>query len=298
MNEEKDPQKSVKKKHFFLTKFIIFLSLIFSGFFGFKYLQNKAQQKSRAATEVSKFDNVDSEIFDVADEYKNQANVGDSHDLPDITVDEMKEKGAEFIYQMLLKNQVQINDLREQIQGLRGDFIKYKNQEKIGKMIFTYVDLRQKIFASLPCEEDLKNFEMLSSFDENLSAKIVRLKPLLKDFSGQKKLSKDFFAIIPELIATKNNNPNANLLTKIRHNISKLVVIRRIDGKNDGEADSVIVKTEKFLAAENYQEALNSLLSLDQSYHQILAEFLDELSAAAEMQKLDQEILNYLKSLT
>jgi hypothetical protein len=43
---------------------------------------------------------------------------------------------------------------------------------------------------------------------------------------------------------------------------------------------------------------MNSLLSLDQNYHEIIKDFLNDLSIAVEVQKTDQEILNYLKSLT
>lgn len=290
---KKDP---AKKKQFFLTKLVLVLSLIFFGYLGFKYL--KIQNAKKAAAQSGKFDNIESEIFDVSDEYKNQSSDDSGHDLSDITVNELKEKGSEFVYQMLLKNQVQIADLREQIQGLKSEIIKYKNQEKIGKMIFTYVDLRQKFLAAKPYEETLKSFEMLIVFDKNLQEKTAKLKPLLVHFSNQEKLSKEFANIIPELITTKNSDPNAGLAAKIRHNISKLIVIRKIDGKDVGDVDSIIVQIEKLLREENYQEALNSALSLDQKYHQILADFLSELGASVEVQKIDQEILNYLKSLS
>ena len=144
----------------------------------------------------------------------------------------------------------------------------------------------------------LKNFETLAALDENLSSKVEKLKGALPEFSNQEKLSKSFAKLIPDLIVTKNNNPNPNLISKIRRNISKLVIIRKIDGKNNGEIDSSIVEIEKSLKEENYQEAMNSLLSLNQSYHDIIADFLDDLSVAIEVQKIDQEILTYLKSLT
>jgi hypothetical protein len=213
-------------------------------------------------------------------------------------VNELKEKGAEFIYQMLLKNQVQITDLREQILALKNDVKKYKNQERIGKLIFTYVDLRQKISAGKTSAEEFKNFEMMASFDENLQAKIAQLKPLLPNLQGREKLNKSFSALIPEVIAAKNFNPDGGILSKIRYNISKLIIIRRIDDKNLGDIDATITKVERLLHEENYQDALTSLLSLDVNYHEILKGFLDELSVSAEAQKIDRDILNYLKSLT
>ena len=291
---QENKNNSTKKRQSFLTKLIILVSLILFGYFGFKYWQVKAAQKQAAKSLIEKYDNVDSEIFDLSSDHEDT----DPHGLPDLTVNELKEKGAEFIYQMLLKNQVQIIDLREQILALKNDVKKYKNQERIGKLIFTYVDLRQKISAGKTSTEEFKNFEMLASFDENLQAKIAQLKPLLPNLQGREKLNKSFSALIPEVIAAKNFNPDGGILSKIRYNISKLIIIRRIDDKNLGDIDATITKVERLLREENYQDALTSLLSLDANYHEILKGFLDELSVSAEAQKIDGDILNYLKSLT
>lgn len=291
---QENKNNSTKKTQSFLTKLIILVSLILFGYFGFKYWQVKAAQKQAAKSLVEKYDNVDSEIFDLSSDHEE----ADSHGLDDLTVNELKEKGAEFIYQMLLKNQVQITDLREQILVLKNDVQKYKNQERIGKLIFTYVDLRQKISAGKSSSEEFKNFEMLASFDESLQAKIAQLKPLLPNLQGREKLNKSFSALIPKLIAAKNFNPDGGILSKIRYNISKLIIIRRIDDKNLGDIDATITKVERLLREENYQDVLTSLLSLDANYHEILKGFLDELSVSAEAQKIDGDILNYLKSLT
>lgn len=294
MTEKTDANAS-KKKQFFLVKFVIVLALIFFGYFGFKYWQISAEKKLQAKSQIEKFDNVESEIFDLADEYKNHSG---ADDLSDMTMNELKEKGAEFVYQMLLKNQIQIEDLRSQIQELKSEILKYKNQEKIGKMIFTYVDLRQNIFSGKPWEEELKTFELLVASDENLQNKITKLKPLLVNFFAQEKLSQSFSSLIPELVINENKNPDPGIVARIRRNFSKLIVVRRIDGKNPNSIDGIIVKIEKSLQAENYQEAFNQALSLDQNYHEILKEFLDSLSVAVEVQKIDQEILNYLKTLS
>lgn len=287
---------AVKKRQNSLTKFVILISLIIFGYFGLKYWKTRVHKEAAAKAEVEKFDNVDSEIFDLSPDHN--GNEDNTHALMDLSVNELKEKGAEFIYQMLLKNQVQINDLKTQAQELRDEFVKYKNQEKVSKLIFTYVDLRQKIYADESYDEALKNFELLSSFDTNLQDKVSKLTPLLPNFSGQKKLIKDFSSLIPELIVAKNSNADASLWAKIRHNISRLVIIRKVSDENSADVDGVIAKTERLLSEENYREALTTILTLDQNYHQILAKFLDDLSVASEVQKLDQEIFNYLKSLS
>lgn len=301
MTESSDVQNQkdvpVKKRQNVLLKVVVLIALTVFGYFGFKYWESQIGKASLAKAEVEKLDNVDSEIFDLSPDH-NGANDENSHALADLSVNELKEKGAEFIYQMLLKNQMQINDLKTQAQDLKEEFTKYKNQEKISKLIFTYVDLRQKIYADESYDEALKNFELLSSFDENLQSKVARLTPLLPNFAGQKKLVKDFADLIPELIVEKNSNSDAGLMSKIRRNISRLVIIRKIDEENSADIDGVIAKTERLLREENYHEALAAVLTLDQNYHQILAKFLDDLSVAAEVQKIDQEIFNYLKSLS
>jgi hypothetical protein len=52
------------------------------------------------------------------------------------------------------------------------------------------------------------------------------------------------------------------------------------------------------LQEQNYQEALNNLVALDPLYHSVIVNFLDKLNVALEVQKIDQEILSYLKTLS
>ncbi len=234
------------------------------------------------------------DIFDLSDSYKN----GENEDLSDLTINEMKEKGAEFVYQSILKNQVQINDLKQQIQNLNSEFSKYKSQEKLGKIIFAYIDFRRDLLGLKPYQQDLRNFEMIIFADQILQDKVEKLKPLLTNFNNQKQLQKSFKEIIPELLATNNSSGQNDFLSKVRHYISKLIVIRRIDGKNPNDIDGIILKIEQSLSEENYQEALNSSLLLDQNYHQIMTGFLEKLNNALEIQKIDQGILDYLKKLT
>ncbi|MBP7710106.1 MAG: hypothetical protein KA100_03455 [Rickettsiales bacterium] len=283
-----------KKKNNFLTKFVLTLALVFFGYIGFNYWKSSLAKKILAQHEAQKFDNVESDIFDLSGSH----DATKDENLAEMNVNELREKGAEFIYHLLLKNQAQITDLNTRLQTVQDELTKHKNRERIGKMILTYVELRQEIFAEKNYTNSLKNFETLAALDENLPSKVERLKGALPEFSNQEKLSKSFASLVPDLIVTKNNNPNPSLISKIRRNISKLVIIRRIDGKNNGEIDSSIVEIEKSLKEENYQEAMNLLLSLNQSYHDIIADFLDDLSVAIEVQKIDQEILTYLKSLT
>jgi preprotein translocase subunit SecG len=295
-------QKDSRKKQNFLTKIVFLFTVIFFGYLGFKYWQiqnsKKTDNQDFGQKELEKLDNSDTEIFDLPNNHLQQKSEDNSYDLSSLNVSELKEKGAEFVYQMLIKNQLQINNLNQEVLNLKSEVLKYKNREKIGKMIVAYVELRQEFFAQKNYKNNLQNLEVLSVLDENLLVKIEKIKPLLPLFLNKEKLSKNFSGLIPEIIVAKNNNSDNSLISKILRSFSKLIIIRKVDGKDVGDIDSKIFKIEKLLHQENYQEALNLLLSLDQNYHEIIKDFLNDLSVAIEVQKIDQEILNYLKNLT
>jgi hypothetical protein len=287
MNEQtaKKPKGSLLTKIIFILAFIIFCAA------AFHYWQNHFKQPEKVLPPQ------DQNAIDLNDEgYSAQEN---HQDLSDLAVDEMREKGSEFLYQTLLKNQIKLENLDAQIQSLKAELAKYRSQEKISKMIVVYVDLRGKIFAGKNYNQELRSFEILSAADEVLTSKINKLKPTLALLVTKEKLEKSFADIIPELIFNKTQNATSeSFAQKVRRNLSRLVVIRRIDEKNPTEVDAAISRIEKLLKQENYQDALSATLALDQAYHSILKSFLDELSAALEVQQIDQEILNYLKSLS
>ena len=288
MTEQTTSQKTPEKKGSILTKIILLIALIGGGLVAIKLWRKGSEQTKQEQR-------LDQDIIGLAEGYADQ---GDQEDLSDLSVNELREKGAEFIYQMLLKNQLKIEDLGAQLQALKSEVLKYRSQEKLGRMILIYVDLREKIISEKGYNEEMKSFEILSASDEVLTAKIAKLKPLLSSFASQKKLEKNFANIIPELIINKKNSvANESLVAKIQRNISRLVVLRRIDEKNPQEVDTVVVRIEKLLKQENYSDALSAGLSLPADYNPILKNFLDELHASLEVKQIDQEILNYLKSL-
>ena len=288
MTEQKMPEKKPGKKSSILTK-IILLILLIGGVLVVVKLWHKNPENPKQEQSS------DHDLIGLVEGYADQNN---QEDLSDLATNELREKGAEFIYQMLLKNQLKIEDLNTQLQTLKSEVLKYRSQEKLGKMILVYVDLREKILFEKSYDEDLKIFEVLGASDEVLTGKIAKLKPLLPIFVTQKKLEKNFANIIPELIINKKNSvTNESLIAKIQRDISRLVVLRRIDEKNPGEVDAVVVRIEKLLKQENYSDALSAALSLPADYNPILKNFLDELHTSLEVKQIDQEILNYLKSL-
>ncbi len=321
-NKQETEQKQKKESLGFLTKLRRFLAkilliviLVFSGYYGFQLWKVKSAEKNTAKLKVEKYDNVDSEIFDLSQDAKME-DFGDefgddghfdeknhNHDksgnLLDMTPDELEEKGSEFIYQTLLKNQIQINHLSEEIYSLREEIAVYKNRERIGQLVFAYIDLRQKIYGSEDYYEELRNFEILASFDENLERKISQIKSLIPLFIGQEKLIENFDNLIPQLIAAKTHDPEAGFVAKIRHNISKLVTIRKVGESSDKDSvDSTIVGIENALKLRDYDKAILLFDHFDEKHKKILTSFANDLKIAADLKKIDQEILNYLKGLS
>lgn len=290
-NSAQKPEKKSEKKSATI-KLVVIISLIVFGYFGVRFAKIENAKRAAAKSESKKLGDENDSIFDFEGDYKNQDIASD------LSVNELKEKGAEFIYQMLLRNQAQLDEMRTQIQRLDSEILRNKSQERLGKMVLAYVNLRQKFFAGEVYQNQLRSFEVLASLDSNLSEKTEKLKILLPQFVAQKALSDNFSALIPSLIAAKNYDPDSSLLAKIRHNFSKLIVVRKIDGENLPTVDAMVVKIEKSLASESYQEALNAAVSLDSVYHGILKDFLEKLSVALEVKKIDSEIMNYLQNLS
>ncbi len=287
-------QKTKNSKISILIKTIAIFAIIFSGFVGFRYYKIKAAHRSNSQAEMGKFDNIESEIFDLISDDKNHEDINfDEKKLSELTLTELKEGGAEFIYQLLLKNQIQISDLKNDVQNLKTDLAKYKSQERASKIIFTYVEMRRKFYAGEDYLQTSKSVEALAALDKDLQTKINILKQNLENFHGSKILAQDFSALIPDLIATKTSDPNASFIKKIRHNLSKLVVIRKL--KPDTQSvDGIIKTTEDFLAQEDFVNALKSFELLEASYQEAGKGFLEKLKSAAQIQKTDQEILIYL----
>lgn len=289
--------KTAKKKSF-LFKFSLVILLACTLIIGLRYWKMKAIERKNAQ-EISKFDNIESEIFDLSADknHENDAgNLDESH-FNDLTLTQLKEGGAEFIYKLLLKNQLQIAELKTANQNLQNEFEKYKIQQKTTKIIFVYVELRERFFGAQTYQETLRSFEGLAMADKDLAKKATSLKLLLTKFSGSEDLRAKFNALIPDLIATKNNPQNNNMLQKVRHNLSKLVVIRKLDA-NATDIDGAVRRAELALAQDDFKTAYDNLFALDANYHELVGKYLEELKNAAEIQKIDQEILLSLRALS
>ena len=295
-SENSTPHKAKKKSHFLLKSFFVVV-LTFVCLMIYKNLQIKEGIIVKKPIVNIDKDSKEDSILDISDEYR--TGLENETTVHDLNISEIKEKGAEFVYQLLIKNQVQIEDINNQLRNFKGDFIKLKSREKINKLIINYVELREKLFNGEDCRSEIEGYDLLSVSDEFLQNKFLIIKEDYALFSTQKKLMESFKSITNQLIINENyDEKNASLFEKLRHNFNKLVVIRKVKNLNPDRLEGVINQIELALSQKNYQEALNKSLSLDKAYFPIVQKFLEELSIAIEIQNADKEIIKYLKSLT
>lgn len=229
-------------------------------------------------------------------------NTNNSIDIEEMKAGEISEKGSEFMYQLALKNQSQIDEIKTDLRNLQSDFAKYKNQDNVSKIVLSYVNFREKFFAKSDFKLELQNLEILGAQDVFLRKNFEDFKNLAPDFFSKEELIAEFSRLIPELIAIKSiksqANKNLSFVENLRYFLAKLIVVRKINSKDLHEIDSVISMVEVNLKRQNYQEALNNLTLLEQKYFTLLHDFIEKLNVAIEAQKADESTLNYLKNLT
>lgn len=281
-----------KKDNKIIKLTILILALVFSGYFSYQYLKFSSLKK-QAKHDVTKFDNIDNEIFELAHEYKEQ-----EIDLSELTINEMRERGAEFIYQILLKNQLQIENLKSDLKSLNQDLIKYQNQQKIGKLILSYVALRDDFWNKKNYQKNLENFEILSKQDQNFKKLTQDLQNNLAKFIGTEQLNKNFQDLIPQLLAIKYHGSDDDFLSQIRRGFSKIIIIRNIKKQQGNEIDAVILRCENNLKQQNYLQVLDDLNAVEETYKESLKNFIEDLKIANEIKQIDGAILNYLKQIS
>ena len=288
---------SHKKSNRILLKIFLIIVITFTCLMVYKNLQIKEEIVIKKPGLIKGVNEKEESILDISDEYKNDPeNETTVHDL---NISEIKEKGVEFVYQLLIKNQVQIEDINNQLRNFKGDFVKLKSQEKLNKLVINYVELREKLFNGENCKTEIESYDLLSMSDEFLHNKFLIIKENHDLLLTQKKLIESFKLIAGEIIINENfDEKQANVLEKLRYNFKKLVVVRKLKNLDPMQLEGVVNQAELALSEKNYQEALDKIMSLDKSYFKIVQKFLEDLSIMIETQNADKEIIKYLKSLT
>ena len=137
-SENSTSRKAKKNSHFLLKSFFVVV-LTFVCLVIYKNLQIKEGIIVKKPIVNIDKDSKEDSILDISDEYK--TDLENETTLHDLNISEIKEKGAEFVYQLLIKNQVQIEDINNQLRNFKGDFIKLKRREnasEIASMFISY----------------------------------------------------------------------------------------------------------------------------------------------------------------
>lgn len=283
----------------FSTKAIIVLVLILTGFVAFRYHKYKEEKNLQAQNELSKFNEIESEIFDLASEENSAEGEGKATDsqLSTLTMEKLKNSGAEFIYQLLLQNQLQIAVLKEDVRRLKDSVTRQNSQERIAKLIFSYVDLRRQIFEKENYDKEFESFVLLAQSHKVLVDQSKKLKENLPNFESAKILQQEFKSLIPSLIATKNYEENGGFFEKIRYSLAKVIVIRKSDIYSKS-IDGTVVRVQNYLKLQDYESALIELKALDKKYEEIVKDYVIKLEATNQVYIIDNDILDYLRTMS
>ena len=292
----------MKKYGLFAKVFMAFV--VAAVAFGvYRYMHHKNMQKIEDLKEVEKFNNIESEIFNLADDDSTASTADQAfsqitdNQLSELTVEQLKGSGAEFIYQLIIKNQLQIAALKENVKDLKVMVASQSSKEKISKLIFSYIDLRQKIFEKKKYEAELEAFQLMVSSDNFLKTEVAKINENIQNFEDVKNLQSQFRGLIPELMATKKHSKDSGFFEKIRYSIAKVIVIRRNNNRTK-EVDGVILRVQEHLENQEYENAIAELKNLDEKYTKILEGFMVKLNSSNEINKVDREILSYLRQLS
>lgn len=291
MSLEPETAKTSKKKSlvsFFKNVVTAIVALVFLYFAYSFFLQNKNSKPKKITQEEDLF-------FLSEDAHKNI-------NLDELNFAEIKEKGPEFIYQLLVKNQVQIQDLYNKINDLNQELIKYQNRQQISKIALSYFELHQKIFNNTSANyedilQHITTLELLLSENPDLQGNIDIIKSALPNFVNQNLLIVNLQKIIPHFKALQQKNIEPNFFDKIKISIAKFITFRKIKNAEENSIDYKINQLELAIKQQNYTLALQIFLPLNQPENQEITSFYNNLKAMQQIEKADLEIMKIIKNL-
>jgi hypothetical protein len=283
------PNKKALLIAFFKNVAVAIILIVFAYFAYSFFLQNKQSKPNKTAFEE--------DLFFLSEDHHKNVN------LDELNFAEIKEKGPEFIYQLLVKNQVQIQDLYNKINDLNQELIKYQNRQQISKIAISYFELHQKIFnnsestSSQNILQHISTIELLLTENPDLQGNIDIIKSALPNFVNQNQLLLELQKIIPHFQLLQNQNSEPNFFDKIKATITKFIVFRKIKNAKANSIDDKINQIELAIKQQNYNLALQIFLALNRTENLELASFYQHLKTMQQIEKADQEIMKIIKDL-
>ncbi len=273
---------------------LVFLGAIVGYGYYLKFKENAAIEA--AVKEVAQYDNIEEQILDVsASKNKNKA-VDVVKGFGNLTIEDLKEDD-DFLYQVLIQNQLDLRKLGSQIKLLEYELAKFKSQAKLQKMIMTYVNLRESIFAGKDYKNQLQSFRLLASSNKILMEDVRSLEELTEGFENFEALNEKLSKLSRTLIAMKKNDPKGGFLEKIRFNIAKVITVRKLDLASE-EVDGKIYRLQKALEGGDCELALDEVRAFDEKYQSAVANFKEKLENSCKLRQVDGDIMLYLENLS
>ena len=283
------PNKKALLIAFFKNVAVAIILIVFAYFAYSFFLQNKQSKPNKTTFEE--------DLFFLSEDHHKNVN------LDELNFAEIKEKGPEFIYQLLVKNQVQIQDLYNKIKDLNQELIKYQNRQQISKIAISYFELHQKIFnnsestSSQNILQHISTIELLLTENPDLQGNIDIIKSALPNFINQNQLLLELPKIIPHFQLLQNQSSEPNFFDKIKATITKFIVFRKIKNAQANSIDEKINQIELAIKQQNYNLALQLFLALNRTENPELASFYQHLKTMQQIEKADQEIMKIIKDL-
>jgi len=295
--------EELKKEKKFLGKvclFFLIAILLYSCFHGYNYYldfkgsndQIAKIKKGIAKKQVEKFDNIETKIFDLSEE-EDEIEVSDLEDISDYQGEDQDNTDINIDIDRISTLEKEVADLKLRIEQI-------SDSGRKTALVISYVHLRQKVFSYFDNDfsyyEELKNFEILSMEDEFFKNRIGYLKSIIRRKISHESLVKRFDDLADRFASSKEFEEDSELLSKIKTNLLKIIVIRKVGEKNKSTIDGKVVLINRYLKNQDYMRANRLLLSMDNRYRILAGAFLMDLNHMIALQRLDGEILNYLSN--
>lgn len=194
---------------------------------------------------------------------------------------------------------IKIEKLQQNLNNLELRIDRISLNKELPRLVLSFFELRTLIDMNMDYEVKLQEFVTLAAKDANLNQKAQQLSTILRKRNYKTgDIEPSFGRSIDKLVALKaQEDESKNRITTF---FSKLITVRRIDGKIVDKGDDIdrrILLIEKFLQQKSYALALNEVEKFDDKYQKELKNFTIMLQNQVELDEVSKDIFSYLKTI-
>jgi hypothetical protein len=283
-NMQENEIKKPKKRY---LSIIFWLALITFAYFSGQYLLNEFSYKEAKENAKSQFSNIESEIYKTTPLTNTEVTKTDDKPL--------------IQNEILLKQQLQISELQNNLNTLKNDIASLKINDSLSKIILSFVRLQDLVEAQQNYTDQLQKLKVLSRADFALTNKIEKLETTLQSQpKNNQQLAKEFANLIPEIKAKEIEiKSGGTWLGKIKAIVAKFIVIKRVGEKNfSSNVEELIFQISQNIDKNQFDQALKNTELLGSDYWEILALIKIDLQNANNFKEVSDDIYKYLELLS